>query len=746
MRRVLDTVKRVVLNKVFSRLLAGYFALTLVIAALCVTSYSVAFRLSKQYAIERNMLLFEGAAASINSAYDIIDQFTLELSELVQYRELLSAAGDDDSERTIKVYEATRTLPSIKDESHLLAGYYVYCAGYDAIIAPGQGFVNLQNYYDTYFSIDPQHTYEQWREAVLNCTARSLMGTWKVNSMILDVVPLRRPLAGGSSSRVIFRIDNTALLDQISVGNSNGLECAAISDMNGNILSISNRSEEIADLLSQCDMPGDSGTITVSSGKTEYLLTYAMIEKMGARLMLLQPMSILHRDAADSIHGLLEVMAWFLIIGFVLIGLLLLSNVIPLLKIAESASNMSISSRGMQAISDVYTHMEESNVSLKQNLDEYRRNLRTACINRLIHGGGSDPYSLDAMVDNSDLSIEGSSFHGVLVEMHLEENETAQLSEMARTVISEVINQHPRLMFLQLERLNVIAYLYSCEDGDPDNPCEELAPLYETVRTRFGIETTFYVGSQCTDLEALPVSFASARWLMQTARHDQWLYIDLDDREHMALIELFPADEEKKLLNNIVTGDWETSRHILDEMYQRCFVRSNTRGFARQYLYCRMIGLLARCSTDMERLPDSLLQMDSNAFFEWISEKFERCCEENCSRSTRRSQRIAEDVRQYIEENYADANMSLNVLAFHFGMTANYLSGMFKKMFDMNFSAFLEQVRMRHAQQLLNDTALSVDDVALRTGYTNSDSFRRAFKRTFGVNPSQFRSSVHPTE
>ena len=135
---------------------------------------------------------------------------------------------------------------------------------------------------------------------------------------------------------------------------------------------------------------------------------------------------------------------------------------------------------------------------------------------------------------------------------------------------------------------------------------------------------------------------------MQTALHDKWLYIDLDEKEQVTLIELFPADEEKRLLNYVVTGDADASLQILNELYQRCFVRNNTHGFARQYLYCRMIGTLARCSLDMERLPDSLLQMESQDFFDWISDRIADCCEENSTRSTRRSQRILDDIRRYI--------------------------------------------------------------------------------------------------
>ena len=81
-------------------------------------------------------------------------------------------------------------------------------------------------------------------------------------------------------------------------------------------------------------------------------------------------------------------------------------------------------------------------------------------------------------------------------------------------------------------------------------------------------------------------------------------------------------------------------------------------------------------------------------------------------------------------------------LAFHLGITGNYLSGLFKKQLGMNFSVYVEQVRIRHAEELLLETAATIDDIAQQVGYTNSDSFRRAFRRVRGVSPSGFRASM----
>ena len=81
-------------------------------------------------------------------------------------------------------------------------------------------------------------------------------------------------------------------------------------------------------------------------------------------------------------------------------------------------------------------------------------------------------------------------------------------------------------------------------------------------------------------------------------------------------------------------------------------------------------------------------------------------------------------------------------LAFHLGITGNYLSGLFKKQLGMNFSVHLEQVRIRHAESYLLGTAATIDEIAQQIGYTNSDSFRRAFRRVRGVSPSVFRANL----
>lgn len=97
------------------------------------------------------------------------------------------------------------------------------------------------------------------------------------------------------------------------------------------------------------------------------------------------------------------------------------------------------------------------------------------------------------------------------------------------------------------------------------------------------------------------------------------------------------------------------------------------------------------------------------------------------------------EMKAYIEENFADPDLSLKHLSDRFQISGKYASYLFKEEFNMKFVDFMVQLRMAKAERLLLETDDTVQHIALQVGYANSITFGRTFKREVGVTPGDYR-------
>ncbi|QYR22963.1 AraC family transcriptional regulator [Paenibacillus sp. sptzw28] len=97
------------------------------------------------------------------------------------------------------------------------------------------------------------------------------------------------------------------------------------------------------------------------------------------------------------------------------------------------------------------------------------------------------------------------------------------------------------------------------------------------------------------------------------------------------------------------------------------------------------------------------------------------------------------DIRNYIEENFANPDLSLDYLSEKFQLNAKNVSKMFKEEFGENFVDFLIGLRMNSAKRMLTETHKSMQEISLEVGYYNYNSFNRAFKNVVGLSPRDYR-------
>lgn len=98
-------------------------------------------------------------------------------------------------------------------------------------------------------------------------------------------------------------------------------------------------------------------------------------------------------------------------------------------------------------------------------------------------------------------------------------------------------------------------------------------------------------------------------------------------------------------------------------------------------------------------------------------------------------------VLEYLDKHYGE-DINLNIVADKLNLTSGYLSSIFKEKTGINFSEYLNTLRIERAKELLVNIDLRIQDIALQVGYQNVNSFIRMFKRASGLTPGEYRKRV----
>jgi AraC family transcriptional regulator len=100
-------------------------------------------------------------------------------------------------------------------------------------------------------------------------------------------------------------------------------------------------------------------------------------------------------------------------------------------------------------------------------------------------------------------------------------------------------------------------------------------------------------------------------------------------------------------------------------------------------------------------------------------------------------------VVDYIERHLGEG-LSLATLAKVAGFSAFHFHRIFAAMMGENLNRFIQRVRVeKAATMLVGRSKMSITDIALECGFSNSATFARAFKEYFHMSASQWRAGGH---
>lgn len=96
---------------------------------------------------------------------------------------------------------------------------------------------------------------------------------------------------------------------------------------------------------------------------------------------------------------------------------------------------------------------------------------------------------------------------------------------------------------------------------------------------------------------------------------------------------------------------------------------------------------------------------------------------------------------EYINDNYC-TDITLQEVAAYAGLNPTYLSSLFKKEMEINFSDYITEKRITQAKFLLKNSNATIVDIAGTLGFQSQSYFSNVFKKYTGMTPKQYRYTL----
>jgi two-component system response regulator YesN len=103
---------------------------------------------------------------------------------------------------------------------------------------------------------------------------------------------------------------------------------------------------------------------------------------------------------------------------------------------------------------------------------------------------------------------------------------------------------------------------------------------------------------------------------------------------------------------------------------------------------------------------------------------------------------MLQQVHDYIDQHYMDANLSLNEVASRVSLSPSHFSTVFSQETGQTFKEYLTEVRIQRAKELLRSTTLKSFEISYQIGYSDPHYFSYVFRKHTGLSPKEYRQQT----
>ena len=286
---------------------------------------------------------------------------------------------------------------------------------------------------------------------------------------------------------------------------------------------------------------------------------------------------------------------------------------------------------------------------------------------------------------------------------------------------------------------------------------EYLGDVKEVLSSYMNLRYFGGIGTPVNRLREIPASFEDAshafahRYLVaESCILDSSLLMQegAAEQEDFRISAVNPEQIDRtKMQEFLRTGDLDEVVYFVDEFFGKLDGGAMKSRIFRQYItmdaYFSIMDFLKGLGLQKDEIEapdqDSSILQDEKSAMDYIVRIMEKALVLREKKASSRYEDVVSEVIHYIEDNYAQEELSLNLLASHVNFSPNHLSMIFSQQTGQTLIRYLTDYRMNRAKELLRCSSKKSSVISMEVGYKDPHYFSYLFKKTQGMTPTQYR-------
>lgn len=400
-------------------------------------------------------------------------------------------------------------------------------------------------------------------------------------------------------------------------------------------------------------------------------------------------------------------------------------------------------------------------------LKEQSKALRASFLERLLKGGRSFGKPVDELLNLYNINFGSDNFAvivafienygdilGAADTIHID-REYKLVGFIISNVVGEIINK------------NFTGYMTNVDEtatGIINIGDEKAGQFYQLLfsdlkiagdflQDKYKIKLSFAASAVHKNIEGIGYAYTEAIETLEYKRiygiDKNMMYAEIADMQADHYF-YYPMEKEAQLAGSIKLGDAEkaiiTLKGIIDKNFEGHFFNVQMARCLIFDITGTIIKVMGELNVEMSEklkhrlvIPDEILKTSN---VNDVRRNFEILIQELCAvvEDKKKKGRLRARVKEFIDANYANQDLSVTYIADKFGIHPVYLSREFKaETGGDSILDYINEIRLKYAKELLRESGMNIEELAYKVGYASQRTFIRAFSRHEGLAPGKYR-------